>query len=556
MTSVPLPGSRRYSPEPRTPRAHRDDRAARAIATLTGSDQQVARQLVIPEKAKDAPAGSIWWPRALMVLAVLALASSWLIVHSSHLVGLNGDEAAHLLHARRVVDSVSPGFGQIGQYWPPLFQLSELPFAWFGSLYRSGWAGTIPAGLFYLAAVGGAYRLGVELTGSRRAGAIAGFALGANPNMLYLGSIPMMETSIVASVTWAAATLVRASRTLRFRDIGVAGTFAGIAAFATYGAWGLVIYGPACLVVVTRRRGYEWARVRFVCVTYAVAAAYPCILWLLWCFFIQHDPLYFLHVAARGGAHTLPGALAGRPHNLLFAIVNYGSAVLDVFGPVPTALAIAVLIIAVARRRFVSPAGAGLAAGGLAIVTMLWSGAIGSPTYAALTHLRDPLAAYLNVRYGLWLGPFVAAAAALVAGNTRTRQIAVCSAIVVSLAWFAIPQMHAVTVPPKSQRGVVLRNESVGQIFKGFYKSGKVLTFSPGSGDTIIWRTGLSASDFITQFNPKQFGPAFEHPRGHVRYVFMEPDAPLNLAPLRARLPGEGFSLRYDHGGYQLWEAS
>jgi hypothetical protein len=116
--------------------------------------------------------------------------------------------------------------------------------------------------------------------------------------------------------------------------------------------------------------------------------------------------------------------------------------------------------------------------------------------------------------------------------------------------------MHAVTVPPKSQRGVVLRNESVGQIFKGFYKSGKVLTFSPGSGDTIIWRTGLSASDFITQFNPKQFGPAFEHPRGHVRYVFMEPDAPLNLAPLRARLPGEGFSLRYDHGGYQLWEAS
>jgi hypothetical protein len=500
------------------------------------------------------PSGSNWWPRALMGLATIAILASWAIVHNANLIGLNGDEAAHLLHARRVVDSVSPGFGQIGQYWPPLFQTVELPFAWVGFLYRSGWAGTIPAGLFYLASVGGAYRLGVELTGDRRAGALAGFALGANPNMLYLGSIPMMETSIVAAITWAAATLVRATRTLEFKDVAIGGAVAGVAALSTYAAWGLVLYGPACLAIAARRRRFEWSRLRFVCATYASLALYPCLLWLLWCFFIQHDALYFLHVASQGGAHTLPGSLAGRPHNVLFGIVNYGAAVLDIFGPIPTLMAVVIIVIAIVRRRFISPIGAALAGSGLAVATLFEGGAIGSPTYEAMTHLHDPLASYLNVRYGLWTGPFIAGAVALFAGKSGPRQVLATTALGVGLLWFAMPAMHAVAVPPDSQRGVVVTNESLGKIFRSLYKSGKVLTFSPGSGDTIIWRSGLPSSDFITQFNPKQFAPAFAHPAGHVRYVFIEPDAPLNLDPLEARLPTEGFKLIYNHRGYQLWE--
>jgi hypothetical protein len=550
VTSIPSIG-RLYAP-----RLGRADRlSSNAVtATLERTHLEPSESTAAANQAGK-PVGSIWWFRGLLALATIAIAISWVIVHTSGLIGLNGDEAAHLLHARRVVDSVSPGFGQIGQYWPPLFQVAELPFAWIDPLYRSGWAGTIPAGLFYLASVAGAYRLGVELTGDRRAGAIAGFALGANPNMLYLGSIPMMETSIVASIVWAAASLVRATRTLEFKDVIFGGMFAGLASFATYGAWALVLYGPACIALAARRHNLDWQRVRFLGVSYAAMAAYPCLLWLLWCFFIQNDATYFLHVASLGGVHTLPAALAGRPHNLLFALANYGFAVMDIFGPVPTVLALGLLALAVVRRRFLSPVGAGLAAAGVAIAAMISGGAIGSPTYAAVTHLRDPLASYLNVRYGLWMGPFIAAAAAIVAGSSRRRQIVVGSALAVSLLWFGLPAMRAVAVPPKSQRGVVVTNASLGKIFKSLYKSGEVLTFSPGSGDTIIWRSGLPASDFITQFNPKQFAPAFAHPAGHVRYVFIEPDAPLNLDPLKARLPIEGFRLIYNHHGYQVWEA-
>jgi hypothetical protein len=553
MTSIPVPRRRSVSVRG----AHRVIGArtpAHAVATLDEVEVAVVSRsanlsAVVP------PEGSPWWPRVLLAVSAIAIAVSWGVVHSRGLVGLNGDEAAHLLHARRVLDSVSPGFGQVGQYWPPLFQLAELPFARFGYLYRTGWAGTIPAGLFYLAAVGSAYRLGVELTRDRRAGALAGLVLAANPNMLYLGSIPMMETSIVASVTWAAATLVRSARTLRFGDLCVAGACAGIACFATYGAWGLLAYGPACLAVAARRQGYPWSRVRFICVTYAAFVAYACALWLLWGYFIQHNPFYFLQLASAGGANSLPGSLAGRPRNLLFAIVNYGSAVVDVFGPVPTALAAGLIVVAFVRRKFVTPAGAALAAGGLAIATLMWSGAIGSPTYDALTHIKDPLASYLNVRYGLWLGPFVAAAVAVVVGRSRVRQITVAACLGVGLLWFAIPVMRTVTIPPASQRGAVVRTESFGKIFDSYYKSGKVLTFSPGAGDSIIWRTGLPAADFITEFNPKQFAAAVAYPRGSVRYAFIEPSASVSITLLQTRLGREGFSLIYNHQGYQLWEA-
>jgi hypothetical protein len=111
-----------------------------------------------------------------------------------------GDAEAHLNIARRIVDSRTPGYSQIGTVWLPLPHVLMLPFVGNDGLWRSGMAGVIPslacyvvAGLFLFAA---ARRL---LESSAAAAAtLALFAL--NPNLLYLSATPMTEPVLFASL--------------------------------------------------------------------------------------------------------------------------------------------------------------------------------------------------------------------------------------------------------------------------------------------------------------------------------------------------------------------
>ena len=126
----------------------------------------------------------------MALLAVVASVSSGIFIHATERVAVFGDAPSHLLHGRRVFDSATPGFGQLGNYWPPLQHFLELPFVWIDPLYHSMWAGSLPAMAFYVIGVLGAYRVGVEMTRDRRVGALAAFAFGANPSLLYLQATP------------------------------------------------------------------------------------------------------------------------------------------------------------------------------------------------------------------------------------------------------------------------------------------------------------------------------------------------------------------------------
>jgi hypothetical protein len=117
------------------------------------------------------------------------------------------DARAHLVVARRIFDSLMPGWQQIGAVWLPLpHVLNMLPVqvdAW----YRSGASGTaISIGGMTLAA----WSLASFII--RRTGSISSAAAGAtlmmiNPNVLYLQSTPMTEPLLFGS-TILAVTLV------------------------------------------------------------------------------------------------------------------------------------------------------------------------------------------------------------------------------------------------------------------------------------------------------------------------------------------------------------
>ncbi len=91
------------------------------------------------------------------------IAFLWYLRHNQVL--LYGDAVAHINIARRVFDSRTPGLKQLGTVWLPLPHLLILPFIFSDWSWQTGFGGSWPSMVAYVAAVIGIFRLvrdGVE----------------------------------------------------------------------------------------------------------------------------------------------------------------------------------------------------------------------------------------------------------------------------------------------------------------------------------------------------------------------------------------------------------
>jgi hypothetical protein len=109
------------------------------------------------------------------------------------------DARAHLVVARRILDSLTPGWQQIGAVWLPLpHVLNMLPVqvdAW----YRSGASAVAISVASTGIAAWALSRFILTSTGSVAGGAAGAALLLANPNLLYIQSTPMTEPLLVAT---------------------------------------------------------------------------------------------------------------------------------------------------------------------------------------------------------------------------------------------------------------------------------------------------------------------------------------------------------------------
>src|SRR5215471_16929954 len=122
-----------------------------------------------------------------------------------------GDAESHLNIARRIVDSRTPGYDQVGTVWLPLLHWALIPFARVDSLWVSGLAGAIPSAIAFVLAGSFLFAAARRIFGG--AAAIAATAIWAlNPNVLYLQSIPMTES------LWSACFAALLYFTVRFGE--------------------------------------------------------------------------------------------------------------------------------------------------------------------------------------------------------------------------------------------------------------------------------------------------------------------------------------------------
>jgi hypothetical protein len=108
------------------------------------------------------------------------------------------DAKAHLVVARRILDSLTPSWEQIGAVWLPLpHLLNALPVQvdW---LYRTGASAIAISVVSFAVATASLAALVRTISGSRTGAILAALLFAFNPNVLYLQSTPMTEPLLFA----------------------------------------------------------------------------------------------------------------------------------------------------------------------------------------------------------------------------------------------------------------------------------------------------------------------------------------------------------------------
>jgi len=205
------------------------------------------------------------------VLAVAAALGGAIVAVHYHRLGLtlsHYDARGHLVVARRIIDSITPGWQQIGAVWLPLPHLLNALPVQIDAFYRTGASAVAISIVAFAIATGAIAWIIQTLTGSAGA-ALAGAAVFVlNPNVLYLQSTPMTEPLLIALTTVAVAMLIawcdpdfvlRTSYVpyfpyFRVADATVGWAFA-LACLTRYEAWPVTATALTAAVYVLWRHG-------------------------------------------------------------------------------------------------------------------------------------------------------------------------------------------------------------------------------------------------------------------------------------------------------------
>jgi hypothetical protein len=170
------------------------------------------------------------------------------------------DARGHLVVARRIADSITPGWQQIGAVWLPLPHLLNFLPAQIDVLYRTGLAAVAMSIAAFAAATGAIAWIVRRLTGSVAAAVVGAAVFALNPNVLYLQATPMTEPLLLALTLLAVALLLRWTSPDGIRQPGerqaaAVGWTLALACMTRYEAWPVTICALAAAVYAWWRSG-------------------------------------------------------------------------------------------------------------------------------------------------------------------------------------------------------------------------------------------------------------------------------------------------------------
>jgi hypothetical protein len=222
--------------------------------------------------------------RAALALGFAALilgAAAALFYAHAGLTLSHYDARAHLVVARRIFDSLTPGWQQVGAVWLPLPHLLNMVPVQVDILYRTGASAVAISVLSTGIAAWALASLILRTTGSRSGATAAVALLVLNPDVLYLQSTPMTEPLLFATTTAALALTAFWIERHRSEWPHAAGAMLAAACLTRYEAWPVTACAVALTAVVLVRRGVPVGAAAVRCLQLAAWPGLAIVLFLI-----------------------------------------------------------------------------------------------------------------------------------------------------------------------------------------------------------------------------------------------------------------------------------
>jgi len=198
-----------------------------------------------------------WWAvaAAFVVGAVTAVHYAGLDLTLSHY-----DAKGHLVVARRIADSLRPGWWQIGAVWLPLPHLLNAGPVQIDAWYRTGFSAVAMSVSCFALAVGTLVWVVHRATGSIAGAAAGAVVLASQPDVLYLQSTPMTEPLLMALTLGGVALTWRWAAEGAEGPPTAAGVVLGLACLTRYEAWPIAAAAIGAAAVALATSGHPIER--------------------------------------------------------------------------------------------------------------------------------------------------------------------------------------------------------------------------------------------------------------------------------------------------------
>jgi hypothetical protein len=462
------------------------------------------------------------------------------VYYYTHGVTLAYDDAvSHMIIARRVLTSPTPGLAQLGSVWLPLPHLLMAPLIWNNYLFYSGVAGSLPSMAAFVGAAILIYRTGCLLTGRATGGLVAAVAFMANPNVIYMQSTPMTETLLFAFIAGAVYGLSRWIVTDRWEDLGCTGISLLGATLTRYEGWVTFAAVTAVVALVARVRRYDRARTEASLIFFGLIGTVGIIGWLLWNQVIFGSALDF-QTGKYAKSSLWVGDADKAVGHLGTALRTYSDAVTQTVGlPMLAAACIGLVVFFLARPGPLILAPLTPVALFPFFVYALYSG-------QRPLHVRPLDTDLYNVRFGLLMAVpaalFAGCAVGLLprplvprpagAGPTVARTLARAGRSAVVATALALVMIAASVTTAVSGRIVTLeepRTFSRGHIgservvvwLRDHYTGGRILMQGFGN-EYVLFHSHLPLSEEVYEGSYRLWTPSLRDPAGeHINWIYM-----------------------------------
>jgi len=494
---------------------------ARNLA-LAGAARGTGNQSEIPRSARNDTIGGssgrtprFGQPPALsfkidgavaLSIAAVSLAALYFF-YSRGLTNIYGDAIAHMEGARRIFDSLTPGYSEIGTVWLPLFHLLAAPLATNDFLWRTGLAGSVVSCAAFAGTAWILYRFGSAVNEGRAAGLLALAVFLLSPNLLYLASTPLTEPLEIFWSVLVVYELFRYQQKGSVLNLIVAAGAACLGTLTRYEEWYVLPF--AALFVLLARRQYWQLRVRHALIFSLIAGAGPA-LWLLHNAYRFSNPLEFYNgpfSAQAIYAHQLATMAFPYPTDgkLLLSAQYYVEDLKLVFGVWPLELGSLGLVAWIVNRPVWEKGSAAL----LFLVPLPFY--VNALAYAAVPLYVPTLFpfSYYNLRYGAEMIPALALFAGFLLPRTLPRPwrnglLAFFLAIVVlqSCLLFSggaerlvVAREGVLNTPCRSER-----QQAIIRVLRARYDGGRVLV-AAGKWPCVFPEVGIHFRNTVSDSN-------------------------------------------------------